>query len=145
MSKTATKELLTHTVDKQIQNYVALRDRIKEMDEAHKVKLKPFKDALEELNGKLLEFLEASGTEAVKTKYGTCYSSVRYTASLPNAQDFMDFVINNERFELLDKKANSTAVRAYVEEVGALPPGCQLSALRTAGVRRGKGDDDAND
>jgi hypothetical protein len=142
MAKTATKEVLTPTMDKRISQYVALRDRIKEMKEAHEAAVKPFKDALEELNGVLLQFLEDSGTEAVKTKYGTCYSSVRYTASLPNAQDFMSFVINNERFELLDKKANSTAVRAYVEETGNLPPGCHLSALRTAGVRRGKGDTD---
>lgn len=142
MAKAAAKELVNPGMDKSIQTYVALRDRIKSMEEAHKVALAPFKEALDELNGRLLAILEDSGSEAIKTKYGTCYSAVRYTASLPDAQAFMDFVINNEKFDLLDRKANSTAVRAYVEENGTLPPGCNLSALRTAGVRRGKGDTD---
>lgn len=142
MAKAAAKELVNEGMDTKVQTYVALRDRIKEMEAAHKEALKPFKEALDELNGRLLAILEDSGSEAIKTKYGTCYSAVRYTASLPDAQAFMDFVIDSEKFELLDRKANPTAVRAFVEEEGKLPPGCNLSALRTAGVRRGKGDTD---
>ncbi len=136
------KDLINPTLAKRIQQYVALRDHIKKLDEAHEAAKKPFADALNELNGHLQIFLDESGSDSVKTKWGTCYKSTRYTASLLDAQAFMNYVIQNEKFELLDRKANSTAVRAFVEENGGLPPGCNLSALSTVGVRRGKGDKD---
>ncbi len=136
------KELVNQTVDKRIQQYVAIRDRIKEMDEAYEKAKKPLAAAMEEINGWLQQFLDESGSESIKTKFGTCYSSVRYSASLADAKAFMDYVIANEEFELLDRRANVTAVKAFVETNGSLPPGCNLTALRTVGVRRGKGDKD---
>lgn len=138
----AKKEVVNETVDKRIQQYVALRDRIKEMEEAFETAKKPLAAAMEEINGWLQNFLDESGSESIKTKYGTCYSSVRYSASLADAKAFMDYVITNEAFDLLDRRANVTAVRAFVEENSTLPPGCNLTALRTVGVRRGKGDKD---
>lgn len=137
-----TKPVVNQTVDKRIAQYVALRDRIKEMDEAHDAAKKPLTAAMEEISGFLQQFLDDSGSESIKTKFGTCYSSVRYSASLLDAKAFMDYVISNEAFDLLDRRANVTAVKAYVEETGGLPPGCKLSAMRTVGVRRGKGDKD---
>ncbi len=136
------KANLNETLATRIQQYVAVRDRIKEMDAAHELAKKPLVDALNELNGHLQVFLDESGSDSVKTKWGTCYKSTRYTASLADSQAFLDYVVKFERFELLDRKANSTAVRAFVEENGNLPPGCNLSALSTVGVRRGKGDKD---
>ncbi len=138
----STKPLVNETVDKRIKQYVALRDHIKEMEEAHDKAKKPFVAAMEEINGFLQQFLDDSGSESIKTKYGTCYSSVRYSAPLEDAAAFMRHVIGTQQFELLDRRANVTAVKAFVEENGSLPPGCKLTALRTVGVRRGKGDKD---
>ncbi len=138
----AEKQIVNERLDKWIQQYVALRDRIKEMEEAFEKSKKPLADAMEELNGLMQSFLDDSGIDSIKTRYGTCYSSVRYSASLTDAKAFMDYVISNGAFELLDRKANKTAVKAFVEENSTLPPGCNLTALRTVGVRRGKGDND---
>ncbi len=136
------EEIVNLTVAKRIQQYVEIRDRVKAMDEAHEKAKKPFTDELNNLNGYLQEFLDKSGGDSFKTAFGTCYKSTRFTASLADSQAFMDYVVKNGRFELLDRKANSTAVKAFVEENGNLPPGCNLSQLSTVGVRRGKGDKD---
>lgn len=136
------KELVNLTVAKRIQQYVAIRDRLKEMEVDHEKAKKPLTDALEELNGVLQEFLDDNGTDSVKTKWGTCFKSTRYTASLADSEAFMTYVIQSGRFELLDRKANSTAVRDFVAEQGNLPPGCNLTAKSNVGVRRGKGDID---
>jgi hypothetical protein len=135
----AKKEIINPTVDKLVGQYVAVRDRLRDLDEAHDKKRKPIVDTLEELNGKLQVFLDENKLESVRTQFGTCYMSTRWSASLADPQAFMDYVIQQGRFELIDRRANSTAVRAFVEEEGSLPPGCKLSALRTAGVRRGNG------
>jgi hypothetical protein len=36
----------------------------------------------------------------------------------------------------MDGRANVTAVKDYVKEKGVLPPGCNLNALKSVGVRR---------
>ncbi len=136
------KEVVNPTVDKRIEQYVAIRDRLKEMKDKYEESCAPLKAMQDQLSGWLQDFLETSGSESIRTKHGTCFASTRYTASLADPQAFMDYVIQNQEFDLLDRKANATAVRAFVEENGNLPPGCNLSALRTVGVRRGKGDND---
>ena len=135
------KELVNPTVDKRIEQYVAVRDKLKEMKDAFEASCEPLKQLQEQLGGWLQNFLDESGSESIKTKHGTCYASTRYTASLADPQAFMDYVIENKQFDLLDRKANATAVRAFVDENNREPPGCRLSALRTVGVRRGKGDE----
>jgi cell division GTPase FtsZ len=123
-------------VDKWAAQYVALRDVLKKFDEANEVKRKEFKGLMEELSGKMQHFLETSGVDSASTKGGTIYTSIRYTASLADPEAFMRFVIETRQFDLLDRKANSTAVKDYVGEHNVLPTGCNLTAMKTLGVRR---------
>lgn len=124
------------SVAKWIDHYVAIRDKLKELNDDHAKKIEPLVELQNKLTGLLQDFLTNTGSESVKTANGTCYASTRYTASLPDAGAFMKFVIDSGNFDLLDRRANSTAVRSYVEAQGALPPGVTLSAIRTIGVRR---------
>lgn len=123
-------------IDKRIEQYVKLRDLIKVQDDAHKEKMTPYKEALEKLNGLLLQHLITVGGDSVKTQHGTVYKTVRRTVSLEDADTFMRHVIGGEHWELLDRKANSTAVEAYIQENGVLPPGVKQSSITQVGVRR---------
>ena len=122
--------------DAKVKQYVWMRDDLKRMDDKHKEDRKEHTEILEKLEGQFQAFLDKTGSSAVKTRYGTFYSSTRYTASLADAEIFMDFVKDKNLFELLDRRANSTAVKDYVTEHGTLPPGCNLNAIKTVGVRR---------
>ncbi len=84
-------------------------------------------------------FMEQAGADNIKTAHGTCYSTTRYTASLADPEAFMKFVRDTGSFDLLDRKANVTAVKDYVAEKSCLPPGVNLSAIKTVGVRRASG------
>ncbi len=123
-------------INKRIEQYIKLRDLIKAQDDAHKAKMQPYKDTLEKLNGLLLTHLITVGGDSVKTQHGTVYKTTRRTASLEDADTFMRHVISTEQWELLDRKANSTAVDAYVQENGVLPPGVKQSSITQVGVRR---------
>jgi hypothetical protein len=48
-------------------------------------------------------------------------------------------VKQHNKFELLDRRANATAVKAYVKDTNQLPPGCNLNAIQSIGVRRKPG------
>ncbi len=129
-------EYINEKVGVVVKGYVQLRDKLRELDTAHDEKRKPIVDMMNQLSGTLQEFLDKSGSKSVKTEFGTFYASTRYTTSLADPDTFMKYVISNQRFDLLDRRANATAVKQFVEETGNLPPGTNLNALRTVGVRR---------
>lgn len=127
------------TVDKRVAQYVATRDAIKAANEKHEAEIKPLVDLQNMLTGWLQTFMETAGADNIKTAHGTCYSTTRYSASLADPEAFMKFVLETNSIDLLDRKANVTAVKDFVAEKGTLPPGVNLSSIKTVGVRRASG------
>lgn len=119
--------------------YVKIRDLIKEKNDEFAESIKDLVQLQNDLTAWLTAKLEAVEAASVRTKAGTVYSTTRYSASLADPQAFMDFVKRTDKFELIDRKANATAVRDFVETTGSLPPGVNLNAIRTVGVRRASG------
>jgi hypothetical protein len=122
--------------EKRTGQYVAVRDKIREIEEQHTEELKPFVELQNALTAWFTEQLDNVGAKSVKTAQGTVYQSTRYSASLNDPKAFMDYVITTQSWDLLDRKANSTAVRDFIEQHKSEPPGVRLSAIRTVGVRR---------
>jgi hypothetical protein len=123
-------------MDKRTQQYIDVRDALKRVDDEYALKRKPLLELQEILAGKIRYFMDANHLKNMKTKHGTCYTSVRRTASLQDPDAFMKYVTENGAFELLDRRANSTAVQEFVKQHNTLPPGCNLSSIQTLGVRR---------
>jgi hypothetical protein len=119
-----------------VKQYVQLRDKVKEVDDAHKAKTKPMKDYLERLNNALLDQLITVGGESVKTEYGTAYKTVKRSASIADGEVFRGFVIENRAWDIADWRANAPAVEAFLSEHQILPPGVNLSSVTVVGVRR---------
>jgi len=126
-------------VEQRIGQYVECRDAIARAKDEFEKSIAPLVDLQNKLTGWLQRFMETNGATSIKSKQGTCYASTRYTASLADPEAFMKYVISNQQFDLLDRKANVTAVKDHVKEKGALPPGVNLSAIETIGVRRAPG------
>lgn len=126
-------------VDVRIKQYIECREAIKAANEEHEKSIKPLVELQNMLTGWLQKFMGDHGADSVKSEFGTCYTSTKYTASLADPKAFMDYVISTKNFDLLDRKANVTAVKDHVSEKGALPPGVNLSAIETIGVRRVSG------
>ncbi len=129
---------MTEDVNKRVGQYVQVRDALKRLDEEHDAKRKPLVELQQILSGKLQEALTANNATSLKTEAGTCYISTRYTASLADPDAFMTFVISNKDFDLLDRRANATSCKEYTAKHNHPPPGVNLNAISTVGVRRGK-------
>lgn len=130
---------MSEDIEKRTAQYLQVRDALKRVDEKWEAERKPLQELQEVLSGILRSFMEANKLDNLKTKSGTCYTSTRYSASLADPEAFMQFVINSGKYELLDRRANSTAVKDYVSEHKTLPAGCNLNAVQTVGVRRPTG------
>jgi hypothetical protein len=122
-------------IDKLVAQYRAIRKRIEQMEEEFERALLPFKNAKDKLAGTMLDFLDRTGQKSAKTNEGTVTATMRHTASLGDPDAFMDYVMKNGAFELMDRRANSTACQDFAEEHGSLPPGVKLNSIRTVSVR----------
>lgn len=127
------------TAEQRIGEYVKVRDTIKKLKDDFEKSIEPLVDLQNSLTGWLQHFMDQNGVDSVKTNGGTAYTSTKYTASLADPDAFMQFVIENKQFDLIDRKANVTAVRDYTATNGNLPPGVNLSSIQTVNVRRPAG------
>lgn len=118
-----------------ISQYLQIRARRKALKDAFVEQDKPYAEGENLLSGLILRHLDAIGADNVKTKEGTCYRSERTTASLEDPDAFMRHVIGTGQFELIDRKANATAVAEFVKTNNHLPPGVKLNTMLTLGVR----------
>jgi hypothetical protein len=130
---------MSEDIEKRIGQYVQIRDAIKRLKERHSAEMAPLLSIQEKLSGLLEAAMDASNTDGLKSKAGTCYRSTRYTASLADPDAFMRYVVANNAFDLIDRRANAAAVKDFVEANNQLPPGCNLNAIRTVGVTRAPG------
>ena len=132
-------------VGAKVATFLLVRDELKKMDEAIDTAKAPLLDLKTSLEGWLDKFLTTTGQQSAVTDRGTVHWNTRYTSSLVDPQVFMDHVIATRQFELLDRRANATAVKEYAGKHGALPPGVGLNTIRTVGVRvpgaKAKGED----
>lgn len=121
-------ELAAHwrTLDEQLDAFA------KEYDD----KIRPFKQLQIEISDTLLGMLDATGAESVRTKQGTVKIDDRTTAPLDDKDAFMEFVIDNKLFELLNRAANAPACQAYVKEHKQDIPGLHFNRRRVATVRK---------
>ena len=100
----------TPQVDAIVEVFIAVRDKLKAMDDAHELLRKEWVEKKEKLSGWLLNFLDTNGLDNAKTVHGTVHTTTRSSASLADADLFMRFVIDNNEYDLLDRRANATAV-----------------------------------
>ena len=119
-----------------VAQYVKMRDLIKIKEKEFKDGITKYKDALDKLNSILLNHLNEVGANSVNTDAGTVYRTEKKSASLADSKAFMDYVITNGAYDLLDRKANVTAVAEFIKENNTLPPGVNFSSAYIVGVRR---------
>lgn len=134
-------------INVRIEQYVRLRDKIKEIKDKQKNELKPFNEMLEQLNGVILAHLDATKVESVRADGGTAFKSLEKSASIADKSAFWSWVVLTGSWEMIDYKANAVAVGDYIEKLIeenkqdptvqiAAPPGVNYTTTWEVNVRR---------
>lgn len=133
----ATAAPATIDITRCIELYIKTRNTIKELDDAHKAKMAPYREALEKMNGVLLSHLNTIKSDSSSVRgVGTVYKTTNKSASIADPASFRRFVIGGEHWDLIDFKANAPAVEAFVKEHKSLPPGVNFTQVDVVGVRK---------
>ena len=119
-----------------VSKYVHNREIMRKAKQTYEAAIAPLEERKNLLEGAMLEFLDTTGQSNAATDNGTVYRRTQRSASLADPAVFMNFVITNQKFELLDRKANVKAVVAYVKSNEKLPPGVNLASVEKVGVRK---------
>lgn len=122
-------------IAKRVEQYRQISAIIEAIEARHTDELKPLKEAKSLLSGVIMGFLEQTGQTSAKTPVGTATIAVRWTASLADPDAFMKYVLEHGAFDLLERRASSSAVKEFVKgHEGNLPPGTNLTAHKTLSV-----------
>lgn len=126
------------TDDVLIAAYVEIRDRRAQRKAAHDAADADDKSRQEKIEAEVLRRLNERGTDSTSSReHGTAYRNIKTSCTTADRQAFMEqFVIPHQAWEFLDVRPNKTAVEAYKDEHGVLPPGINWSEMAAVGFRR---------
>ncbi len=119
-----------------VERYIALRDKKAEIKAEYDGKIEAIDNALKRCEAFILQFLDATGGESIRTAAGTAYVSTRTSATSDDWDSTLKFIIENEQWAMLEKRVAKGYVEAYKEAHNDLPPGVSWRAERVVGFRR---------
>ena len=122
-----------------VATYITIRDRRANRKRAFLIEDEADKTRQEKIEAVFLMKFKELGIDSVKAANGagTAYKALQTSATVADRSVFLEHVVSNSAFELLDVKANKTSVAEYkAANDGAIPPGLNWREEQTINVRR---------
>lgn len=123
------------TYDEVVEKYLEYRNEIDRINAETKKRTAQLKADMSVCEAWLTEHAQEDGLTTIPTMHGTGYWSTHYSATVSSRDDFMNFVRAENAWDLLETRANKTAVKSLVEATGQPPPGVNFSSIRVFNVR----------
>jgi hypothetical protein len=115
-----------------------LRDEIDAIESAAKEQTAVLRAKMDKIETYFLALAEQDGLKNIPTNSGLVYFGSRDNASVADPEAFLQFIKDNDAWDLIERRASAKAVRSYIETEGGVPTGVNFSTRRTVTVRRGK-------
>lgn len=120
-----------------VEEYIQLRDAKRLADETYAEFVKTnYGDKMQALEVQLLDTLNKLGVDSLSSGAGTVYRKLSTSVTVADARDFRKYVTEGENWDLIDWRANKTAVNDLVEAGQPVPPGINRSSFYSVGIRR---------
>lgn len=123
--------------EKAIEAYNQIDDEIAKLEEQLKKAKAPLLNKKYKIVSLVSRALVEEGIKNAQTPYGTAYFSTHHNCSVKNQESFFQYVQQEDRFDLMEKRASKKAVKEYVEDMGEPPPGVEFGAVQVLVIRRG--------
>lgn len=133
------------TIDKVVEKYVLLRDKKTQIENEAKEQVQKLKEKMLVLDAYIREQADAQGVTSFKTKHGTAYVTTTDFAAVADWDAVLQFIRDNDAYDLLERRVSKSAVRGYLEETKEVPAGINYGTKISVGIRRpsaGTGADD---
>lgn len=116
--------------------YIRLRDKKSEIKDRHTKELAPLDEKMQKIEAALQKRFNKLGEESARTTAGTAFVSRQLAGKVVDRDAFLEFVKENDAYDFLENKVNTTAVQQYIDEHEEPPPGIDVNIRRRINVRR---------
>lgn len=117
--------------------FIALRDRRAQRKAAYDEDDAGDKGKQNKIEVEFLRRFQERGIDNVAARdVGTAYKSTRASATVGDWDAFLEHVVSNEAWEMLERRVNKTAVEQFKSVDGDLPPGVNWSETQVVNFRR---------
>lgn len=123
-------------VDDVIATYMKLRDQKAAIEGEVKEKVAAIKTKMEKLESWIKEKADAEGVTSFKTKHGTAFLTTTDYANVADWDAVLTFIQENGAYDMLEKRVSKTAVRGYIDQQKAVPPGINYGTKLEVNVRK---------
>jgi hypothetical protein len=116
--------------------YLETRDAKTKLERQQKEHLKQYTSVMARIEGKMMEHLQTRGLQSASSETGTAYLSHTRSAPIHDTIAFKAFIIEQRAWDMIDWKANVTAVGDFLQENDVLPPGVNYKSIVTLRVQK---------
>lgn len=119
-----------------IRTYMKLRDHKAAIEARAKDEVSTIKAKLEKLEGWIKTQADAQGVTSFKSEFGTAFLTTTDYANVADWDAVLNFIRENDAFDMLEKRVSKIAVRGYIESTKAVPPGITYGTKLEVNIRK---------
>jgi hypothetical protein len=123
-----------------MQEYLTLRKTVAAIEKKVKEVVKVHKTRMAVIEGELAEAATEAGLSSLPTAAGTGYWTTHVSCKSANSEQFFQYVQDNDRWDLLDKRPLKKSVGEFVALNGVPPPGLDYNAVSVFRIRENSND-----
>ncbi len=123
-------------INKVINTYLKLRGEKETLESKTKEKVKSIKEQMAKLEAYIKEQADEQGVDSFKTGNGTAFLTTTDFAQVADWDAVLEFIKDNDAFDLLEKRVSKTAVRGYIEADKSVPSGINYGTRIDVNVRK---------
>lgn len=123
-------------VEQVVSAYLKLRHQKEAVENAAKQEAQAIKDKMAKLESWLLNQANTQNVTSFKTKSGTAFVTTTDYANVADWDAVLNYVRENEAFDMLERRVSKTAVRGYIETKGSVPAGVNYGTKIEINVRK---------
>ncbi len=127
---------MTLQIKDAVSAYMKLRAQKDALETQIESKVKEIKGKMDKLEAWLKVQMDAQGLTSVKSDAGTAFLTTTDYATVESWDATLQFIREHDAYDLLNKAVNKTAVRAYIEQNKAVPPGVNYGTRLEVSVRK---------
>lgn len=123
--------------EKLVTQYIALREKIYDLEEKHEAAVKVLKDEQDKISDQLISVCNALNADSIRTAAGTISRTVNTRYWVSDWGHMYEFIKEHDAVHLLERRVHSTHMKQFLEEnPGLLPIGLQVDSRYTVRVRK---------
>ena len=123
-------------VDDVIATYMKLRYQKEAVEAGIKEEVATIKAKMEKLEAWIKEQADAQGVTSFKTKHGTAFLTTTDYANVADWDAVLDFVRENDAYDMLEKRISKMAVRGYIDLNKSVPAGVNYGTKLEVNIRK---------